>query len=60
MVFCVLLKKPHALGWEEAVHANSAWLGFFKARCDAFLKHEDRINSVGLFAVIFWQLCVKK
>lgn len=30
MVFCVLLKKPSAFGWEEAVHANSAWFGFLR------------------------------
>lgn len=31
----------------------------FKARCDAFLKHEDRINSMGLFAAIFGRFMLK-
>lgn len=60
MVFCVLLKRPSALGWEEEVCANSSWLGIFKTRCDAFLKHENTINSMGLFAMVFWQLKNKK
>jgi len=28
--------------------------------CDAFLKHEDGINSAGLFAVIYQQFYVEK
>lgn len=33
---------------------------FFKVRCDAFVKHEEGINSAGPFAVIYQQLYVKK
>lgn len=39
---------------------TSTSFGVFKARCDAFLKHTDRIDSVSLFAVIYQQLYVKK
>lgn len=39
---------------------NSTSFGLFEARCDAFLKHKDRIDSMSLFAEIYQQLYVKK
>lgn len=57
-VLCIAKKNSSAL--EEAMHTNNAWLDFFKARWDAFLKHENTIDSMGLLAMIFWQLYIKR
>lgn len=35
-------------------------LAFFKAKCDAFLKCENRINLLLLFVVLYQQFFVKK